>query len=78
MCGAVGDFFYVVGGFSGAASVEKLNLARMDQWTDGPELPYILSEAASVVYQDSLILIGGNNGSVSNEIIMLNGSDPSK
>ena len=65
MCGVAGDFFYVVGGWIGShmSSVEKLDLATMDQWTEGPDLPYGISEAGAEVYQDSLLIIGGKNGS---------------
>ena len=67
-----------MGGTQSISSVEKINLDILDAWTAGPTLPYGLNDATSVQYQDSLLVIGGNNGSLTSTILTLNASNPNE
>ena len=63
MCGRVGNMFMVAGGNRDngkihTSTVELLNLDTLE-WSEGPDLPINLADAASVVYEDSLYVFGG-------------------
>ena len=69
------DKMFIIGGKNTktVSSVEIYDISR-NVWSQGPELPYQLSESQSVVYENQLYVLGGhkqNEDESNNDVLRL-------
>ena len=82
VCGLVGNHFVAVGGENNRnilSSVELINVHTLDKWVQGPELPYKVHAALSVIHENELMVIGGMaNKGITGNILSLSSNNPNK